>query len=263
MKPIVCIRIALVALLPFSGIDSLQAQSTPEELSKVILHRDSLFWKGYNDCDTSLTGQFLAEEVEFFHDKGGITKGRQAMQGSLKKNLCSDNNYRLRREAIPGTVKVYPLANNNEIYGAIILGEHYFYVTKNGKPEFRDGHASFNQLWLKKEGEWKMERILSYDHHEAAPDAKTAITVPAAVLRQYAGLYKGPQTDSLLIRVEKGTLVMISRNKKTTIYPESANTFFMKERAISFVFIRNDKQNVTGLRVIEHGAVAEELTLVK
>ncbi|AXY74868.1 DUF4440 domain-containing protein [Paraflavitalea soli] len=263
MKSIVCIRIVLAGLLSLSGIYSVQAQSTPEELSKVILQKDSLFWKGYNDCDTSLTGQFLAAEIEFFHDKGGITKGRQAMQESLKKNLCSDNNYRLRREAIPGTVKVYPLAKNNEIYGAIMVGEHYFYVTKNGKPEFRDGHASFNHLWLKKDGEWKMERILSYDHHEAAPDAKTPIKLPAAVLRQYAGLYKGPQTDSLLIRDEKGVLVMISRNKKTTIYPESANTFFMKERPIVFEFIRDTKKKVTSLRVMEHGALAEELTLVK
>lgn len=260
MKMIV--HITIVGMLSLSGIYSLQAQTTPEELSVLILQKDSLFWKGYNDCDTSLTGQFLAEGIEFYHDKGGITSGRQAMQESLKKNLCSDNNFRLRREAIPATVKVFPLAKNNVIYGAIIQGEHYFYINRNGKPEFRDGHASFNHLWLKKDGEWKMERILSYDHHAAAIDKK-AITLPAATLRQYAGRYQGPQTSDLEVREENGALVMISKNNKTNIYPESANTFFMKERPITFEFIRDAKKKVTGMRVYENGSVAEELTLVK
>jgi hypothetical protein len=168
MKTTVCIPFACLLIAAFCISSSLQAQRTNEELKTLILQRDSLFWVGYNNCDTALTGQFLADDIEFFHDNGGITKGRKDMNRSLKKNLCSDPNYRLRREAVPGTVKFFPLHNRDTLYGAILQGEHYFYITKTGRKEFRDGHANFNHLWLLKDGVWKMERILSYDHHEAA-----------------------------------------------------------------------------------------------
>ena len=264
MKKYSCIRIAFTVLVALIGSLSLQAQTTPEELTKIILEKDSLFWKGYNNCDTSLTGRFIATDIEFYHDKGGITNGLQALQASLKNNLCSNPDWRLRREAVPGTVKCYPLQNNGTIYGAILLGEHYFYITEKGKPEFRDGHASFAHLWMKENDEWRMKRILSYDHHAAAKtNERKAISLPAASLKQYTGMYKGPQTDSLFIREENGTLVMVSRNKKTPLYAEKADLFFMKERDLTFEFIRDGKAKVTGMRVRENGALAEELKRVK
>lgn len=243
---------------------SLHAQTTPQELTRTILHKDSLFWTGYNRCDTALTGQFLADDLEFYHDKGGIINGRKDLNMALKKNLCSNPDWHLRREALPGTVKVFPLQNGDTIYGALISGEHYFYITEKGKPEFRNGHANFTHLWLKQNGVWKMTRILSFDHHAAAYNntRKTMVVAPA-VLKQYIGRYQGPQTDSLFIGAEKGTLVMVARNNKTTLYPETPNTFFVKERDLTFEFIRNNQQKVTGLRVRENGAIAEELALVE
>ncbi|WP_315815846.1 DUF3471 domain-containing protein [Paraflavitalea speifideaquila] len=265
MKQNVCIPIACALFAIFSSLHSLQAQRTPQELKTLILQKDSLFWAGYNNCDTTLTGQFLADDIEFFHDVGGITKGRGELNASLKKNLCSNPDRRLRREAVPGTVKFFPLKNRDTLYGAVLQGEHYFYIIQKGKKEFRDGHASFNHLWLLKEGAWKMERILSYDHHPAAYiNTRKEIAVPVAVLRKYAGRYKGPQTNNLLIREEKGTLVMELAGKGTIpLFAETNNTFFMKERDLSFEFTRNGQQSVTGLRVQENGVVTEELTLQK
>lgn len=264
MNKHVSIRIAFTVFSILTCIHSLYAQQNVQELTRIILEKDSLFWLGYNNCDSSLTGQFFADDIEFYHDKGGITNGRQNLLDVAQKNLCSNPNFRLRREAIPGTVKVYPLEQNGTIYGAIMVGEHYFYITQNGKPEFRDGHASFTHLWLLKNGSWKMTRILSYDHHPAAKtDQRKAITLPAASLKQYTGRYKGPQTDSSFIREEKGSLILVNRNNKMQLYPETATRFFMKERDLTFEFIKDNKQKVTGLRVWENGAVAEELKLVK
>lgn len=264
MKKYSCLRIAFTVITALMYSLSLQAQTTPEELSKIILEKDSLFWTGYNNCDTSLTGQFFYPDVEFYHDKGGITNGLPALQASLKNNLCSNPDWRLRREALPGTVKCYPLQNNGTIYGAILLGEHYFYITEKGKPEFRDGHASFTHLWLKENDEWKMKRVLSYDHHPAAKaDQRKAISLPPASLKQYTGMYKGPQTDSLFIREEKGALVMVNRNKSTPLYTGTTNLFFVKDRDLTFEIVRNAKDKVTGIRVRENGAIVEELKLVK
>jgi hypothetical protein len=90
----------------------------------------------------------------------------------IKKNLCGSGNFRLRRAAVKGTVNVFVMRANNNVYGAIISGEHVFYVNEKGKEEFLDGRARFAQLWMLKDGQWKMSRILSYDHHEAPKDTE-------------------------------------------------------------------------------------------
>ena len=146
---------------------SLQAQTTDEQLTQTILHLDSMFWKSYNDCNTAGSGKYLSDDVEFYHDKGGITLGMENLVASIKNNLCSNENLRVRREAVPGTVNVYPMKKSNIIYGALISGDHYFYVTEKGKPEKREGLAKFTQLWILKDNVWKMTRILSFDHGPA------------------------------------------------------------------------------------------------
>ena len=258
----ISIRIAIAIIMLIGTCGLLRAQSNVAELTRIILEKDSLFWTGYNRCDTALNGQFIADDVEFFHDKGGITLGRAALQLALKKNLCSNANWRLRREAVPGTVKVYPMMNNDTIYGAIILGEHYFYVNETGKPERREGHASFNHLWLKKNGVWKMQRILSYDHHAAAQPDKKAITLPAATLQQWAGTYDGPKNKGVVITVADNALAIQNGKGTLAIYPESANKFFSKEGNLSFEFTSGSAGKAGGLRVWENGAVAEELKRV-
>lgn len=151
---------------------STSAQITPPAFIQLVRQQDSLFWKGYNNCDTALEGKFLAEDVEFYHDKGGVLTGKKALLESLKKNLCSNPNFHLRREAKAGTVTIWPLTNNGEPYGAYITGEHFFYITQNGEKEFRDGHARFTELWLLVNGVWKMKQIMSYDHGPAAKGDK-------------------------------------------------------------------------------------------
>ncbi len=106
------------------------AQTEKQKLTATILHLDSAFWNAYNHCDTSHFKDFVTDDVEFYHDKGGITSGAAALIESLDKNICGNANSRLRREAVAGTVKVYPMQNGDEIYGAIISGEHEFYITE-------------------------------------------------------------------------------------------------------------------------------------
>ena len=128
---------------------------------------DSAFWNAYNNCDTAKFKNFFTEDVEFYHDKGGITMGVQQLSESFNKNMCSNSHYHLRREAVAGTVKIFPMMQDNKIYGAIITGEHLFYINDNDKPEYLDGDANFTHLWLLKDGVWKMARVLSYNHHAA------------------------------------------------------------------------------------------------
>lgn len=149
----------------FSG--EANAQNADEQATRIILHKDSLFWQSYNHCDTTNYNQYFTDDVEFYHDKGGITMGVEGLAMSMKKNLCSNNDFRIRRESVKGTTKIYMLHNSGVIYGAILSGDHVFYILEKGKPERLDGLASFTHLWLLKEGVWKMARILSYDHGPA------------------------------------------------------------------------------------------------
>jgi uncharacterized protein DUF4440 len=148
------------------------AEPSPADVATAVLERDTAFWKAYNACAVAALPQFFTTDVEFYHDRGGVTLGLEALVASLRDNLCSNPAYHLRREAVAGTVQVFPLKKGDAVYGALLAGEHVFYVTDKGKPEFLDGHARFADLWLLKDGAWKMARILSYDHGPAVKPGK-------------------------------------------------------------------------------------------
>lgn len=235
------------------------AQTEQEKVTALIFHKDSLFWNAYNNCDTATFRSFITDDVEFYHDKGGITIGADKLTLSIKNNLCSNKDFHLRREAVPGTVKVFTLQNANVIYGAIISGEHYFYITEGNKKEFRDGWAKFTQLWILKDGVWKMSRILSYDHAPApySNTRKEIILTPAQV-KQFAGQYTGTASGTITIKAEKNKLLLVGKNKTDVLYAESANRFFTKERDLVFEFVKTNSKNFV-LKVIEKGNLAEEL----
>jgi len=136
----------------------------PKKLQATILHLDSLFWHAYNTCDIDKMGTFFTDDVEFYHDKGGLTNGKASLMEATRKGICAGSDFYLRREARKGSVEVFPMNN----YGAIISGEHYFYVNGKGKKETLDGLAKFTHVWRYKDNEWKMHRVLSYDHGPAS-----------------------------------------------------------------------------------------------
>lgn len=247
----------LIASVLFFVISlSAKAQTTDAELSATILHLDSLFWNSYNNCDSGSMRRYFTEDLQFYHDKGGATFSYQTMVNGFQKNLCNGN-FKVRREAVPGTVVVYPMRSQDTLYAALITGEHYFYITENGKPEKREGLAKFTQLWLKKDGTWKMSLVLSFDHGPAPVANRRSIQLPIATLRKYTGTYKGPQTDNMVIKEENGSLAMVLPGKTVALFAASQHSFYMQDRDISFVFSGNK------LQVIENGKVAEELALVK
>ena len=141
-----------------------QAQVQQANLQRTIYEKDSLFWKAYNDCDIAVFRKYVSDDVEFYHDKGGITSGIEALAASVENNLCKKPGFRLRRAVVPGTLQIYPLEKNGSVYGAVVSGDHDFFISENGKAEFHSGRAKFTHLWMLGKNEWKMKRIISYDH---------------------------------------------------------------------------------------------------
>ncbi len=238
---------------------SLLAQDQQATLDATIRHQDAAFWDAYNRCDVAKMSEFFWPDFEFYHDKGGLTVGLDNFVEILKTGLCGKPNFRLRREAIPDTVKLFPLQKNGVTYGAVLSGDHYFFINDNGKPEYRDGIARFFHVWLLKDGTWKMARAISYDHRDAPyENTRKEISVPTALLDQYSEKYLAPKTGPLTVTRETNTLILtIGGNKKFVLHPQSESLFFTTDRDLTFEFVKNGTK-VSKIIVREHGAVVEE-----
>jgi hypothetical protein len=138
----------LLLLLPLLA----HAQSP---IFRTIASLDSALFDSYNRCDLEKFGTFFIDDVEFYHDKGGVTLGRQNLVESVKNNICG----KVRRELVPGTLEVHSIPG----YGAIEMGVHRFHHP-NAQPSEPPGEAKFVHLWQQKDGSWKITRVISYDH---------------------------------------------------------------------------------------------------
>lgn len=250
--------LVFISILSFSNKSV--AQENDRQLAAVILHNDSLFWQAYNTCDVTNMMTYFSDDIEFYHDKGGITNGKPALAQSFEKGVCNNrDSFTLRREAIDSSIKVFPLRKNGVIYGAILTGAHLFYVQEKGKKERADGLAKFTHLWLLKNGSWKMTRVLSYDHGPAPYiNKRKALTLPAEVLQTYTGKYKGTQTGAAFIKTDAGSLLLQIGDKKFPLYAEKENLFFSKERDLTFEFVKEGNK-VVKMLVRERDEVVEEL----
>ena len=129
--------------------------SSDEGLFRTIAGLDSAVFDAYNRCDLEKFGAFFADDLEFYHDKGGLMRSRNSLVEAVRKNICG----KVRRELLPGTLEVYPMDG----YGAVEMGVHRFYDAKSAHSE-PTGEARFVHLWQNTNGEWKITRVISYDH---------------------------------------------------------------------------------------------------
>jgi hypothetical protein len=132
--------------------------TTSGDLFRAIAAQDAALFDAYNRCDLKTFASLLDEHVEFFHDQGGVTLGRDALTESVRKNICGTTT----RELLAGSLEVYPMNN----YGALEIGTHRFHHPKAEATE-PVGEAKFVQLWRydKAAGTWQLTRVFSFDHH--------------------------------------------------------------------------------------------------
>ncbi len=146
---------------PESKVATLDEIKNQADLDKAITALDTKLFDAYNHCDLKTFDSLLADDVEFYHDQGGVTLGRQKLTESVKNNICTGDTQRV---LVPGTLRIYYMKG----YGAIEMGVHRFLHPKTEAAN-GTGEARFVQLWQYKDGNWKLTRVLSYDHHSANP----------------------------------------------------------------------------------------------
>lgn len=241
-------------LLLWASFQNLIAQHNLQ----AVLIQDSLFWQHFNNCQVDDLGRFFTNDIEFYHDKNGPTQGLDTFLAASRRNLCSNSNFRLRRESVPGSIKIFPMKNGEMLYGAILSGQHVFYVLESGKEPRLDGLAQFTHLWLKTESGWKMSRVLSYDHGPAPyVNKRKEIALNRKILKQYTGKYQGPQSGICTVQEAGGLLLLTIGGQTFKLHPESETSFFSPDRDLTFEFKKDN------MIVREYSKVVEEARRVK
>ena len=98
---------------------ALETIKSPEELTRAIASLDTALFDSYNHCDLQKFASFFTDDIEFYHDQGGVTLGKQNLTESVKKNICG----KVTRELVSGSLQVYPMKG----YGAVEMGVHRFH----------------------------------------------------------------------------------------------------------------------------------------
>lgn len=123
------------------------------KLYQEIVHADSLFFGAYNTCDKNLDtyAAFFSDDIEFYHDKGGLMTSKSELIAATKKNVCG----KVTRELVPGSIEVYPINN----FGAIEIGLHKFHNSAEPNAISRSGR--FLVVWKSESNTWKIVRVVS------------------------------------------------------------------------------------------------------
>ena len=245
-------RLKILLLFVILASSQLYGQ-TDKELFTKLAQLDSSFFVSFNNCDLETYGSFLSEDYEFYHDKQGMTKSRDAELESMKV-FCGEQRERqqLRRELIPGSLKVFPMNK----YGAIATGEHKFYLIINEQTRKSVTKAKFTTLWKFEDEAWKMTRTISYDH-QPEPEYQ----LKEDVLIKFEGNY---QASDRIVNIRKDGIVLrmtdIVDNKEVwsaELLPESENLFYLNFQNIQVKFIRTGS-NINKLVVYENSKQIEE-----
>jgi hypothetical protein len=134
-----------------------EGASAEVALTRTVTRLDAGLFDAFNHCDAPGELQkhagYLAEGLEFYHDKGGVTWTRAAYLANTEKNVCGH----FRRELVPGSLEIFPIKD----FGAIEQGWHKFCDLRTGQCF---GEAQFLIVWRHLAGQWEATRIFSYGH---------------------------------------------------------------------------------------------------
>jgi len=152
IKYILSITLLASLLVMVSGFTVNETNASDEnELHKFISELDSIFFTAYNTCDLDTQANLISEDLEFYHDKGGLSTSKKEMMEAVEKNICG----KVRRELVKGSIEVSEIPG----FGAVQLGMHKFY--NNQELNAISKPSRFVTLWKQTGDSWQMTRIIS------------------------------------------------------------------------------------------------------
>ncbi|TSE08562.1 nuclear transport factor 2 family protein [Aquimarina algiphila] len=112
---------------------------------------DKEFFDAYNTCDLKKQADIYSDDIEFFHDKGGLMTSKQDIIDGTKRNICG----KVTRTLLKESVEVYPIHD----YGAVQIGFHKYY--NNQEPDAESIPMKFILIWNNQNGKWKIKKVVS------------------------------------------------------------------------------------------------------
>jgi ketosteroid isomerase-like protein len=125
------------------------------DLFETIKRMDAAIFDAFNAHDVDRLMSYFTEDLEFYHDTGGLGDYRQNA-ADFKKMFASTPD--IRRDLVKESLEVYPIKD----YGAMEIGQHRFCHKEDGKDDC--GTFGFAMVWRKTGDSWKISRVLSYGH---------------------------------------------------------------------------------------------------
>lgn len=160
--------IIIIILISFSSSfqSTVSAQvNSDSDLFKQLKIKDSLLFDvGFNQCKISEFENFISEDLEFYHDQGGLSTNKEDFLNAVRNNICSNPDMKPIRKLVDKSLQVFPLYENGNLYGAIQKGVHDFYIKEPNKELYKTSSAKFTHVWKLKNNNWMLKRVLSYDH---------------------------------------------------------------------------------------------------
>lgn len=146
----------------FSGLDGgLDSGPLFDELARMDR---ALFDASFVQCDADKANAIFAEDVEFYHDKDGLSSGEQVRENTRRLTASCPGKQGVTRTVVPGSLRVYPI----EGYGAAQVGVHRF----DERGAATSTLARFVSVWRLQDKTWRLARVFSLDHRSVpAADA--------------------------------------------------------------------------------------------
>jgi len=126
-------------------------EASNQELHDLVVSLDKKFFDAYNSCDVAIHEEMIDEDLEFYHDIGGLATSKIQIIQALKDNICD----KVTRELIKGTIEVYPIPE----YGAIQMGWHQFHNSQ--EPNAKPTPSKFVTIWKQDGDRWSITRVIS------------------------------------------------------------------------------------------------------
>lgn len=115
-----------------------------------------LFEASFVLCDADKANAIFAEDVEFYHDKDGLSSGEQVRENTRRLTASCPGKQGVTRTVVPGSLRVYPI----EGYGAAQVGVHRF----DERGAATSTLARFVSVWRLQDKTWRLARVFSLDH---------------------------------------------------------------------------------------------------
>lgn len=151
----ILVTLALLFIQNIATAQEKKVAPTSNELYREIEQMDEIMFNAFNEKDIEKFKSLFTSDLEWFQDNGGLLNYDTVFTNF--SNMFKNEN-RLTRKLVKGTLEVHPIKD----YGAIETGMHEFRHMENGKEEI--GTFKFLMIWQKKDNQWKISRVVSYDH---------------------------------------------------------------------------------------------------